>query len=241
MHVQRTKGARTVRINSCIITWCQNLFTPGQARVNGQLTGLRTYRSCFILPADMDQADINLINGIYEEAAGNAHNPGTPRPPSVGPCFQYNQLLARTSPWGDATNGGKQAQFQGRYLLKANARYEDRQGNVVDEKPGVFREDPQLGMIAIESKADVFSGCIVDAIVQFYGRRAPDPGVSCSLIGVLLRQNEGVQRLDNRESAKDAFAATAGAPAPLAQPGPVAPVAPYGQPQQPVESMDDLM
>ena len=99
-------------------------------------------------------------------------------------------------PWKDATEKG----FPGQFLVSA---YSDASS------------PPQVTDQAVQPLMDrgkIFSGCIVNAYVRFYGYKQQGGGVTLWLNAIQIVDNVNVTRLDNTKAAKDVFQPIAGAP-----------------------------
>ena len=114
--------------------------------------------------------------------------------------------------------------YQGKYYMTASGK---------GTKPGVVGPDGQT-IPDLQIKQLIFSGCIVNAYVNFYGY-TQGPGVTAALQGVQLVNNNVERIADAGRDVTQVFKAIPGAPAPLtpqpqAQPAPVPGVAPTTPP-----------
>lgn len=113
-------------------------------------------------------------------------------------------------PWTDAGPDG----FPNQFLCKAYSG--------VDRPPQVADQLVQPVM----DRGLIFSGCLVNAYVRFYGYPNNGGGIAVGLNGIMLVDNVNVTRLDNRKDLKEVFQPIAGAPAATAVgPGATTPVA----------------
>ena len=63
----------------------------------------------------------------------------------------------------------------------------------------------------------IFGGCIVSAVVDFWGYTTGSSGIGCGLKIVRLEDNVNVTRIDEQLNAEDFFQPVAGGPEPVAQ------------------------
>ena len=91
--------------------------------------------------------------------------------------------------------------YQGSYCINASGK---------GTKPGVVGPDAQP-LDDLQVKTLIFSGCIVNALVGFYGYPS-GPGVGCALNGIQLVNNQVERIPDAGRNVADAFQAIPGAP-----------------------------
>ena len=117
--------------------------------------------------------------------------------------------------------------YQGCYFISAAGK---------GTKPGVVGPDAKP-FDDLQTKQFIFSGCIVNALVGFYGYQTGSAGVGCALNGIQLVNNKVERIADAGRNVEEAFQAIPGAP-PVVTPafqGQEQPQAPAGaQPQPPV-------
>lgn len=97
------------------------------------------------------------------------------------------------------------ARFAGQFYLNATSDTE-HQPDVIDNQ-----NQPILDQKAL------FGGCIVSAVVDFWGYKTGSNGIGCGLKIVRLEDNENVVRLDEKLNPEDFFKPVQGAPANTAQ------------------------
>ncbi len=116
-------------------------------------------------------------------------------------------------------NTQKDGPYQGCYFLSANGK---------GTKPGVVDANAQP-IPDLQIKQMVFSGCIVNAYLNFAGY-TQGPGVGSYLIGIQLVDNNVEPIADAGRDLSQVFKAVPGAPAPLTAPpgAPAAEPTPFG-------------
>jgi hypothetical protein len=196
---------RSAIIEKCVISY-PHLFEARRVGKPGQQTGAPRFSADFYLPRDLGEADLIALEGIYENAVRLKFSDPDSRPATI-PEMGVTGVQYRT-PFKDATSGGKTPQFAGRYRLSAGASEKDPPVVLIETGPSMYEK--------LTDQTQIFGGCIVNVHVEFFGYSTGNNGVSCSLQGVQLVDNQDIERLDNRISSADAFArAAAGTPDPL--------------------------
>jgi len=201
-------GETAVSITGCILSY-PHLFAAKQ--VNGR--GEPKFSANFIFPADMDQGDWDLLNGIVVKVT--AARWGANQPPNI------------KLPWKDA--GVADPAFAGRIMVGSSAKAES--------PPKVVLEDART----LAEPGTVYPGMGVNAYLNVFAYDASgNKGVSFGLNAVQIADRT-LKRLDGRKDASEVFspmAAPAGAPPPVS-PTPHAPTPafagamPPGPPQAP--------
>jgi len=199
-------------LQNCIISY-PHLFTARRAGRPGQETGEPKFSADFILPADLDEEDRSILSQSYATA--------------MQAVFGAEPPANLRTPFKDATQTNPK--FAGRYRIATSTAQ--------DRPPDVFT---QLGRMSPEQQTQLFAGCVVNAHIRFYGYTRGSNGVAAGLQGVMLVDNQNVERLDNRSDSASVFGVPGGFPTmaapPPDQPAPAVPasqaVAP-GVPQAP--------
>lgn len=96
----------------------------------------------------------------------------------------------------------KDGPYEGCYFLSAAGK---------GTKPGVVGPDAQP-FDDQQTKQFIFSGCVVNALVGFYGYQTGSTGVGCALNGVQLVNNKMEPIPDAGRNVQEAFQAIPGAP-----------------------------
>ena len=169
------------------------------------------YNCQFIFPGDFAQWE--QVQAACTEAAHAKL--GAQLPPNM----KYPWLNKYLQP-----NVQTDGPYEGKYFMNAMGK---------GTKPGVVGPDGQT-IPDLQIKQLIFSGCIVNAYVNYYGY-TQGPGVTAALQGVQLVNNNVERIADARRDVTQVFKAIPGAPAPLApapqqQPAPVPGVTPATPP-----------
>ena len=211
-------GNSALLISNCIISY-PHLFTPRRAGRPGQETNEPRYSANFILPADLDQEDMQLLTSTVDNA--------------IAHVFQGKAPANLRLPWKEAADAHES--LRGRVCLSASATQ--------DQPPGVFS---QSGPLPASEQSQIFAGCIVNAHVRCYAYTRGSNGVTFGLNDVQLVDNVNVTRLDNRRSGAEVFGLPAsGFPQPSApvpnQAGPAVPPTHQVKPQGPAPTTPDFL
>lgn len=218
----------TIQTPKCVISY-PHLYTP-QMPPNPRPGQLARYSAVLLFPHTMDEEDQALMLALQQAAIAKA-----------------------VEKWGSVEKVQELMQMEGTHKLKwpfrkdnvkadgtvkwDNTKFRSFISPWSETAPGVVSRwadpnDPKRKPMKITDPTKVFAGCIVKCVVNpFVYDQTGNRGVAFGLQHVQLWEHEGVERLDNRVAAEDAFTAEAapeGALAALQTPG-AAPAA--GAPQ----------
>lgn len=96
--------------------------------------------------------------------------------------------------------------YAGEYFISAKGK---------GTKPGVVGPDNKV-IPDMQIKNLIFSGCIVNAWVNFYGYKVDEPGIALALRGIQLVNNQVERIADKGQDPTQVFQPVPGAPAPTA-------------------------